>query len=79
MLNTVNIVISVDNVITNIIAFKDDEKGNELANKTVSNILLCVEPELTDEELESVLDDGYYENINGYSLTIVHSCGKFIF
>lgn len=76
MLNTVNIVISVDNVITNIIAFKDDEKGNELANKTVSNILLCVEPELTDEELESVLDDGYYENIDGYSLAIVHSCGK---
>jgi len=72
-LNTVNVIEIINNSITQIKSFTDNEEGNKEAEAI---FLQCLkentEIELTEEVKTFLLDEGFY-NDNYYQLCLTHS------
>ena len=70
--NTVNVIEYVDDSILSIRAYTDDEQGNKEAETLFK---ACVEENgdcILSTEMESILEDGYFEQGN-YQVFITHS------
>ena len=71
---TVNIVKSFNNQITGIHSFPETPDGNDDAKKIfIALIEEHVQAELTDDDIEFILYEGYWEDNNGLVISLVHS------
>ena len=71
-IKTVNVIEYVDDSIIGLTSFNDDQEGNQEAEAHYKIIVKEHDPEVTDEEMEVFLEDGYYES-GEYQAFISHS------
>ena len=62
-IQTVNVVVSENNIVDNIFSYKDNERGNKKAEAKFSAICKELHPTITDDDLNDALEDGYLETI----------------
>jgi len=73
MNKTVNIIEIVNNNLNAVFAFKDNEKGNKKADELALALLKENANYLSNEDMQFIIDEGYFEDNNGYQLYIAHS------
>jgi len=80
-ISTVNVLEIADGDLLSIRSFKDNKKGNSEAEALFKNIIKETHGRmLSDEDIESYVEDGYYSSSNGgdcekdiYELILSHS------
>jgi len=81
-LATVNIIELKQGVLHSIRSFNDNPKGNEQAEKTFAALIRKHHADeqgsgggdpITDEDMECFLDNGIYDEQDGYEVMIAHS------
>lgn len=70
--NTVNVTEYANDTILGIHSFSDDDEGNKEAEECFKRIIKESGHEVTNEEMEVFLEDGYFEQGN-YQVFITHS------
>jgi len=72
--STVNIITYADNTVLGVTSFKDGKKGNKEAEALFKTTIreLYTTKDVSDEEIEDCLDNGYFES-GDYQIFIVHS------
>jgi len=76
--HTVNVIEVIEGNIESVHSFSDDEQGNQEAEHLFRTIIKENQDEnLTESEVESYVEDGYYSSGNGnettYELFLIHS------
>ena len=74
-MNTVNVIVVVNNTVDKIISFPDDEKGNKDAEMAFLNECanrLTNWNEYTQNDLDTIIENGI-ENFGNGSINITHS------
>ena len=70
--NTVNIVEYATDSIIGLRSFSDDPEGNKEAEETFRSVIKEHDSEVTDEELDAFVEEGYHEQ-GDYQLFLTHS------
>lgn len=68
---TVNVIEYFNNIISQVISFDDTEDGNKQAKKCFTDIVKEHQKDVYD--IPSLIEDGIYEDDNGYQCFLVHS------
>ena len=72
-MNTVNVIEYFEESIASVNSFKDDEKGNKKAEQLFTKIVKKLERTNDKEYIADCIDDGIYENDDGYQCFLVHA------
>ena len=71
-ISTVNVIEYIEDSVQSVRSYEDNESGNVEAENIFKIIVKENDSEITNEELEVIIEDGYYEQGN-YQLFLVHS------
>ena len=71
-LNTVNVIEYSDDNILGVVSFSDDDDGNKEAEAHFSSVIKENGNEVTDEEIETFIEEGFYEQ-GDYQAFLTHS------
>lgn len=69
---TVNVIEYSNDVIKNVNSFSDDNEGNAEAEEHFKTIIQECDSEVTDEEMEVFVEDGFHEQ-GDWQLFLVHA------
>ena len=71
-INTVNIIEYADDDLLGLTSFSEDQKGNQEAEAHFKSVIKEYDSKVTEEELETFVEDGYYEQ-GTYQAFLYHS------
>jgi hypothetical protein len=78
-MNTVNIIEQLDDTILQLVAFPDNEEGNNKAEQLFRDLMIenCQNNDIPDNDyIDECIDSGFYWDENSYHLYLVHSTNE---
>ena len=73
-LNTINVLESPSGFPNQLTAYPNTKEGNAAAEEKFKELVRIVgDEQISDEELNEIVDDGYFSNENGDELFLIHS------